>query len=112
MRIAIPLAEGRLSMHFGHCQEFAIIDVDEGRKTIGQSERTEAPGHQPGVLPRWLAEKGVNLVIAGGMGARAQGIFEQHGIRVIVGAPSEEPESVVRAYLNGTLQTGGNICDH
>ncbi len=112
LRIAIPLAEGRLSMHFGHCQEFALFDVDEGAKSITKSERAPAPGHEPGQLPRWLAEQGANLIIASGMGARAQGLFEQAGIKVVVGAPSEEPEAVVRAYLEGQLQTGGNICDH
>ncbi len=112
MRIAIPLAEGKLSMHFGHCQEFALVDVDEEAKKIEKSVRAPAPGHQPGQLPRWLAEQGANLIIAGGMGSRAQGLFEQSGIRVAIGAPSEEPEKVVQAYLDGTLQTGGNICDH
>jgi len=112
MRIAIPLAEGRLSMHFGHCQEFALFDVDEEAKKIEKTERAPAPGHQPGQLPRWLAEQGTNLIIASGMGSRAQGLFEQSGIRVAIGAPSEEPEKVVQAYLDGTLQTGGNICDH
>ena len=112
MRIAIPLAEGRLSMHFGHCQEFALFDVAEAAKSVEKSERVPAPAHQPGLLPRWLAEQGANLIIAGGMGSRAQGLFEQSGIRVVVGAPSEEPEKVVQAYLDGTLQTDGNICDH
>ena len=28
MRFAIPLAEGQLCMHFGHCEQFALVDVD------------------------------------------------------------------------------------
>jgi len=112
MRIAIPLAEGKLSMHFGHCEEFALFDVDETAKSITKSERAPAPGHQPGQLPRWLAEQGANLIIAGGMGSRAQGLFEGAGIRVAIGAPSEEPEKVIQAYLDGTLSAGDNICDH
>ena len=112
MRVAIPVVEGRLSMHFGHCEEFALFDVDEAAKSITKSERLVPPAHEPGLLPRWLAEKGANLIIAGGMGGRAQGLFGQSGIQVVVGAPSEEPEKIVHAYLDGTLQTGGNICDH
>jgi Mrp family chromosome partitioning ATPase/predicted Fe-Mo cluster-binding NifX family protein len=111
-RIAVPLAEGRMSLHFGHCQEFALVDVDETRGEIGKVEHAPAPDHQPGLLPRWLAERGANIIIASGMGARAQGLFEQAGIKVIVGAPREEPEAVVRAYLDGTLPTGDNVCDH
>jgi len=112
MRIAIPVADGRLAMHFGHCEEFALIDVDEKKKCITATETVEAPEHQPGLLPRWLHEKGVNVVIAGGMGARAQGLFAQQGITVLVGAPAGEPEKLVQDYLDGTLQTGENVCDH
>jgi predicted Fe-Mo cluster-binding NifX family protein len=46
------------------------------------------------------------------MGARAQGLFAEAGIEVVVGAPSEPPAKIVEAYLDGSLQTGGNICDH
>ncbi|HOX06800.1 MAG TPA: NifB/NifX family molybdenum-iron cluster-binding protein [Planctomycetota bacterium] len=112
MRIAIPVAEGRLCPHFGHCQEFALIDVDEKTKSVTAQRRETPPPHEPGVLPRWLAGEGANVIIAGGMGARAQGLFAQSGIKVVVGAPAEPPEDVVKAYLAGTLQTGGNLCDH
>ena len=112
MKIAIPMADGRLSMHFGHCESFALIDVDEERKSISGQEIVAAPAHQPGLLPRWLAERGAQMIIAGGMGARAQGIFAEQGIRVIVGAPAKAPEEIVRAYLSGTLATGANVCDH
>jgi len=112
MRIAIPMADGRLSMHFGHCEEFALIDVDTEKKKILNKEIAEAPAHEPGLLPRWLAEKGAQKIIAGGMGQRARSIFSSQGIEVVVGAASEEPEKIVAAYLDGTLETGDNICDH
>ena len=53
-----------------------------------------------------------NLVITGGMGRRAINLFDQAGVKVVVGAPSLEPEELVRQYLAGTLQTEDNICDH
>ena len=112
MRIAIPLADGRLAMHFGHCERFALLDVDQDTKNILHREDVEAPPHQPGLLPPWLAERGANLIIAGGMGQRAQQLFEYQGIRVVVGAPAEAPESIVKDYLAGTLQSGVNFCDH
>jgi len=112
MRIAIPLAAGRLSMHFGHCERFALIDVDPATRTITHSEELPAPEHEPGLLPRWLAERGAKAIIAGGMGGRAQGLFAQNGIQVVVGAPAETPEALVAAYLDGTLQSGENLCDH
>jgi predicted Fe-Mo cluster-binding NifX family protein len=112
MKIAVPLAAGRLSMHFGHCETFALMDVDEQSKTISSTTFEEPPPHEPGVLPRWLHGLGVNLILAGGMGMRAQQLFAQNDIHVIVGAPSEKPETLVEALLNGTLERGENLCDH
>ncbi len=112
MRIAIPVAEGRLAMHFGHCQEFALVDVNEASRAVSGSESLVPPPHAPGVLPKWLAEQGATVIIAGGMGVRAQGLFAEAGIEVLVGAPSAPPEEIVKAYLDGSLKTGGNLCDH
>jgi len=112
MKIAIPLADGRLSMHFGHCEEFALIEVDPETKQVVATERLTPPAHEPGVLPRWLHENGADVIIAGGMGSRAQGLFTQSGIAVVVGAPPEPADALVAAYLNGTLESGQNVCDH
>ena len=112
MRIAIPLAGGKLAMHFGHCEQFALIDVNSENKEIINKEFVEPPGYQPGVLPKWLSEQGANVIIASGMGSRAQNLFAESGIKVVVGAGSAEPESIVKEYLDGTLEAGDNICDH
>lgn len=110
MKFAIPLAEGKLTAHFGHCQEFALVEVEENE--IKNKEILVPPPHEPGVLPKWLSEMGANMIIAGGMGAMAIGLFEQNGIKVIIGAPSLEPEALVKSYLDNTLQSGINACDH
>jgi ATP-binding protein involved in chromosome partitioning len=112
MRIAIPLAQGQLGTHFGHCEEFAIVDVDPQQKCISGTRREVPPPHEPGVLPQWLGRQNVNIVIAGGMGSRAQMLFAQNGIQVVTGATAGTPEEIVMAYLNGTLPTGANVCDH
>ncbi len=112
MKIAIPCAENKLCLHFGHCQEFAIITVNDQNKTIEKKEMKTPPTHEPGVLPQWLEEQNVSVVIAGGMGSRAQALFEQNGIRVIVGTPSDDPEKIVELYIRQELQTGVNTCDH
>ena len=112
MRIAIPIAQGKLAMHFGHCEQFALVDVDEEKKTVTRQEMVQAPEHEPGILPRWLAERGANVIIAGGMGMRAQQLFSAQGIEVAVGAPAGEPRALATAYVNGALQTGPNVCDH
>ena len=112
MKIAIPLADGRLCVHFGHCEQFALVEVDDAAKTITSTSYLTPPAHEPGVLPRWLHEQGANVIIAGGMGQRAQDLFSQSGVKVVVGAPGDMPENVVSAYLAGTLEVGQNVCDH
>jgi predicted Fe-Mo cluster-binding NifX family protein len=112
MKIAIPMADGKLCMHFGHCAQFALVDVDDGTQAITGTSYLTPPPHEPGVLPRWLHEQGANVIIAGGMGQRAQGLFSQNGIKVVVGAPAGKLEDIVSAYLTGTLEVGANTCDH
>jgi len=112
MKIAIPLEAGRVSMHFGHCREFALYEVSDADKTIHGATTHTPPPHEPGVLPRWLHGLGATVIITGGMGPRAQQLFAQHGISVVLGSPADAPEQVAVAYLNGTLQPGENVCDH
>lgn len=111
MKIAIPTAGKKLCMHFGHCEEFAVIDVDNSKKIV-KTEYVIPPPHEPGLLPKWLHEMGVNVIIAGGMGQRAQSLFAENSIQIVAGAPSESPDALVGKFLNGTLETGANACDH
>jgi Mrp family chromosome partitioning ATPase/predicted Fe-Mo cluster-binding NifX family protein len=110
LKIAIPLAEGRLCNHFGHCEQFALIDLQG--KNIIQKVMVTPPPHEPGLLPRWLGEKGVDLIIAGGMGQRAISLFNERGIKVLTGAPQLPPEELVAQYVHQALITGENVCDH
>jgi len=112
MRIAIPLAQGKLSLHFGHCDQIAIYENDDDSKKVINRNHETPPAHEPGVLPKWLHENNVNVIIAGGMGQRAQQLFAQNGIQVVVGASGGSAEELVTAYLKNTLETGDNICDH
>lgn len=112
MKIAIPVANGLLNLHFGHCKAFAIMEVDSDTKQISARTDIDAPPHEPGVLPRWLGERDVDLVITGGMGQQAKTLFAQQSIDVIVGAPADTPENLVQSYLDGSLVSGVNACDH
>lgn len=107
---AIPTARGKLCAHFGHCEQFAFIET-ENRAIKGKTMQTPPP-HEPGVLPKWLHDQGANVIITGGLGARAQQLFDENGIMVITGAPMDSPESLVNQYLSDSLVTGDNVCDH
>jgi ATP-binding protein involved in chromosome partitioning len=110
MKIAIPVAEGKLTAHFGHAAEFAIVHVEN--QEITNKEMLIPPPHEPGVLPKWLHEQGVSVIIAGGMGQRALSLFGENDIKVMTGAPSLIPEELVQQYLSNSLETGANVCDH
>jgi len=110
--VAIPTAGGRLCPHFGHCEKFALVQVDRERKQVGQTTWLNPPVHEPGALPRFLHDQGAKVIIAGGMGQKARTLFEEKGIQVVVGAPAEPAEEVARAYLEGRLELGENTCDH
>ncbi len=112
MKIAIPLVNGQLSEHFGHCEKFAFIEVDPEMKTIISQQQATPPPHEPGVLPRWLQQQGAHIIIAGGMGQRALDLFKEYGIMVKTGAPGQTSEALAQAYLKGELAAGVSACAH
>ena len=112
MKIAIPTIKGELCMHFGHCEVFTVMDVDPKTKKIISVNAEVPPPHEPDVLPKWLGEKGVDIIIAGGMGSRAQQLFAANNVKVVVGASAGKPEDIVISYLDNTLVSGVNTCDH
>ena len=110
MKFAIPTLDNQLTAHFGHCEKFAIVDVEE--KKVVNEEFVTPPVHQPGVYPKFLADQGVNVIIAGGMGQKAQDLFAHNNIEVYMGVQNGSPSELVENYLNNQLQTGQNLCDH
>ena len=111
MIIAVPMVQGSLSLHFGHCESFRLFQIYENKQITSFEDKTPPP-HEPGVLPKWLSDEKANVIITGGMGMHAQRLFAQYGIRVVIGAPAGNPEDIVKAWLLGTLATGANPCDH
>ncbi len=107
---AIPTLNGALTAHFGHCEKFAIVETIDNKVT--KEEMLTPPVHQPGVYPRFLADHGVHVIIAGGMGQKAQDLFAQNNIEVHMGVMDGSPQKLVEDYINDSLQTGQNLCDH
>lgn len=112
IRIAIPVADGRLHGHFGGCPEFALVDTDPQNQTVLATTTVPAPPHQPGLLPLWLREQGVNAVIAGGIGRRALELLAQYGIAVHAGPAGTRVEVLAVAYLSGQLTATPEGCTH
>jgi predicted Fe-Mo cluster-binding NifX family protein len=109
MRIAIAQDGNQVSGHFGHCEAYAIFDVEGS--IIYRRDDLLSPGHKPGQLPIFLAGHGVNLVIAGGMGPRAVDLFHENGIEVLLGI-SGNVDYVAQDYIAGRLSPGESSCHH
>ncbi|MEW9121462.1 MAG: NifB/NifX family molybdenum-iron cluster-binding protein [Thermotaleaceae bacterium] len=108
MKVAIAKDGSVVSGHFGHCEGFEVFHLGEGK--IEGREFIPNPGHRPGFLPVFLSEKGVNVIISGGMGATAQDLFAENNISVVVGAQGNL-EAVIAKYMEGELKSTGSICE-
>lgn len=109
-RIAIPVADGRLSAHFGHAPFFYVYQL-ENNKIIREEMLTPLP-HEQGSIPRWLIEIQATDIIVGGIGAKAIEILNSHEINVFSGAPALSPKDIIDRFLSGTLKTTDNTCNH
>lgn len=107
MKIAVASDGGKVTGHFGHCESFIVFETEEEK--IVKKENVPNPGHRPGFLPKFLHEKGVEVIISGGMGGAAIDIFNENNIEVIIGAKGEAEENI-KSYLKGELQSTGSVC--
>ncbi|TFG45681.1 MAG: ATPase [Dehalococcoidia bacterium] len=111
MKYAIPVVGGNLSAHFGQSSEFMLIDIDEKGQVISKENMSVTP-HNCGGNPKLLADKGVKVVLAGGMGMGPRIAFERQNIQVVLGVVEANPEKAVLGHFNKTLISGENVCDH
>ena len=108
-KVAISTDGDDVAHHFGRCQAYTIVEIAEG--AVRSRETVANPGHEPGFLPGYLAERGVTCIVAGGMGPRAQMLFDQHGIETIVGI-SGSVDDTLEALVRDELESGQSMCDH
>ncbi|MDD5495697.1 MAG: NifB/NifX family molybdenum-iron cluster-binding protein [Candidatus Omnitrophica bacterium] len=107
MRVAISTDRDNVSAHFGRCPTFTIVDIKDGK--VIKKESLENPGHEPGFIPQFLHERGVECIVTGGMGMRATGFFKEFGIQAIVGISGKINE-VIEKLAQGKLEGGESLC--
>ena len=109
-KIAIPVTGGELSSHFGHTEQYVIFTVKDNQ--IVDEIIAIPPEHQYGSHPRFLKELACDVVITGGMGLKAQELLSSYGIKKLIGVPNLPVKELILNYLQNTLETGNNCCDH
>lgn len=109
MRVAIPCEKEKVAQHFGRCESYAIFDIEGGK--ILNKEIIANPGHEPGFLPKFLADRGVQKVICCGIGPRAVQLFESFGIEVFAGVEGNV-NKVIKEFIEGKLKSDFSKCEH
>ena len=107
MKIAISTDSEKVAEHFGRCPEFTIVEIKNNK--VKDRKIIFNPGHMTGFLPKFFKEKGVNCVIAGGAGSRAQELFEQFGIKLITGIQGKVND-VIKEFIKKELKQGEDLC--
>jgi len=108
MKAAISTDGDFVSAHFGRCPTFTLVDIEDGK--VEKKESVANPGHQPGNIPQFLHQKGVECIVCGGMGARAESFFKEFGISTIIGA-NGKIDKVIEELAKGSLESGESLCD-
>jgi ATP-binding protein involved in chromosome partitioning len=109
-KLAFPMSGGKLSGHFGHCEQFVIVSIHEGE--VIKEELKSPPPHTPGAYPKYLVSEGVDVVIAGGIGQSAVNILKKNGVDVLTGVEIRDLKSMINDYIEGKLETSGESCNH
>ena len=107
MKIAISTEGDNVSAHFGRCPVFTIVELQDEK--IQTRQKIDNPGHHPGYLPQFLHENGVECIIAGGMGNRAQMLFSEKNIQTVMGITGNI-DGVIEQIAAGTLKGGESLC--
>jgi len=109
MKIAVTYQDGMVFPHFGKTEQFKVYTIEEDGAVSAEVIGTDGTGHE--ALAGFLAQKGIDTVICGGLGDGAQAALAEAGIEVISGAEGDA-DSAVASYLAGQLESAGVNCDH
>lgn len=109
MRIAVTYENGQIFQHFGHTEEFKVYEVEDGK--IVKSEIIGSNGSGHGALASLLNDRGIDVLICGGIGGGAQKALSERGIELCAGQSGDVDEAV-EAYLRGELVNTGANCSH
>ena len=103
VKIAIPMADGKFSEHFGAAKAFLIFEGDRKFQRLGGRDIFGAPEHKPGSLPKWLEEQKVDALVSSAIGERALIMLADAGIEVFLADGDHEPSALATACLSGKL---------
>lgn len=111
MKIAIPLTrENQVDDHFGHCEYYGVFTISENKEIINmETLKSEQGCGCKSNIASVLANQGVTIMLAGGIGGGAINVLNHWGIEVIRGCSGLAAE-VVKEFVSGKLYDSGISC--
>ena len=107
MRVAIPRYGGRISPRFGFTQDILVVDAN--KEGVQSREVLRMEQMFPHQVPALLYQKGVKVVLTGGMNHHFQSLFQSCGIDVIWGLIGT-PEEALEGFFAGKITPGMGCC--
>ncbi len=111
MFIAVPYLEGNVNAHFGSTQAFLLAEVVDGKVTGTSIFEVQGMQHNHSGIAGFLKEQGVEVILAGGMGAPMQQALKAQGFSLYCGVAGPALEAV-DAYLRGAIEQSESTCGH
>lgn len=100
MKIAVPYLDGQVFQHFGKSEQFKLYDTAEDEIISAEIVDTNGSGHS--ALADFLKDRGVGVLICGGIGTGAVAALQNAGIQILGGAKGEADRQV-EEFLGGKL---------
>lgn len=110
IRVAVPAMgkgdlDSGLSNHFGHCDVFSIVDIEDGKVVEVGAEVNVEHAHGGCLVPvRQLESKNIDAIIVGGMGIKPLTGFRNAGIRVFLNNSGGTVGKAIQSFIKGELQ--------
>lgn len=106
-RVAIPVANNRLSEYFGECSHYEIFEID---KKISARKIVPVPeGIALKDMPGWVEKQGITDLIAYKVNREIVLLFASKKVNLFLGIPIDSPEKLIDDYLNGKLKSNEKI---
>lgn len=111
LKIALPSKDNQIDSHFGHCDYFTVVSIDENKNIVSKEvlDSGNTCGCKSGIATT-LREQGVTVMLAGNMGQGAYNTLVKNNIQVIRGCVGKV-EDVLTEYLKGTVVDSKIECE-
>ncbi|MFA6403969.1 MAG: NifB/NifX family molybdenum-iron cluster-binding protein [Salinivirgaceae bacterium] len=111
MKIAVPVTRNnQIDDHFGHCEFYNVFTISATNEIVEvQTIKSEQGCGCKSNIASTLAQNGVTIMLAGGIGGGAINVLNNAGINVVRGC-SGKPDENVKHYLSGSISDSGESC--